>query len=198
METVDFDRIRKLPPERKIKVLRELQEKLADFIKERSEEIAKSQQEIKDAQDFLKEAEEELRVLEEMQERAPGIKKVDVEKLFKPAKKKGRGLESIAEEDAPKAPPTAAEHDAYISRLAQMPVSDIYERIRAIGNEIRTTGTISPYQQQRLEMFGEALQEKEEAIREGRYEPGRKAEALLTAAERAISYAKGERQYKTR
>jgi cell division septum initiation protein DivIVA len=188
MERIDFNRIKKMPPDRRIKALKEIQDELDSFIKEKSKEIDESQQEIRDAQDFLKEAQEELQVLEEMQAEAPKIKKIDVEKLFEPQKKKGeRELEDIAEEAPKTAPPS--DQEAYISRLAQQPISNIYERIRAIGDEIRTTGTISPYQQERLEMFGEAIREKEQAIRAGEYAPGKKAEHLLTAAEKAISYA---------
>ncbi len=190
MERIDFNRIRKLPPDRRIKALREVQEELDSFIKEKTKEIDESQQEIKDAQDFLKEAQEELQVLEEMQAEAPKIRKIDVEKLFEPTKKKGeKELEAIAEE-APRTP-MPSEQEAYISRLAQQPIANIYERIRAIGDEIRTTGTISPYQQERLEMFGEAIRAKEQAIKEGNYSPGKKAEHLLTAAEKAIMYATG-------
>jgi hypothetical protein len=189
MEKIDYRKIRKMAPDRRIKALREVQEELDTFIKEKSKEISESQQEIKDAQDFLKEAEEELQVLEEMQAEAPKIKKVDVEKLFEPAGKKERELEAIAEEAAPKAQPAGLEQQEYISRLAQQPVSSIYERINRIREEIRTTGLISNYQQEKLEQFREALEEKEEAVREGEYAPGKKAEHLMSAAEKAIDYA---------
>jgi hypothetical protein len=195
MENIDFDKIRKMAPDRKIKALRELQEKLADFIKEREKEISTSNEEIKDAQDFLKEAEEELQVLEEMQAEAPKIKKVNVEELFKPEKKQEKQLEAIAEE-APKPAFNPSEQEAYISRLAQQPVSTLYERINQIRSEIKTTGLMSNYQQDRLEQFGEALREKEEAIRAGEYEPGKRAEHLLTAAERAIAYTTGNKFYR--
>ncbi len=188
MENIDFDKIRKMPPDRRIKLLKELQEKLDDFIKEKSKEISKSQNEIKDAQDFLKDAEEELQVLEEMQAEAPKIKKVDVEELFKPTKKKEEALENIAERDAPKPAFTQSEQEAYINKLAQQPVSTLYERINQIRSEITTTGLMSNYQQERLEQFREALTEKEEAVRAGEYAPGKKEEHLMSAAEKAVAY----------
>lgn len=115
-----------------------------------------------------------------------------MEKLFEPQKKKGgKELEDIAEE-APKTAAAASEQEAYITMLAHQPIANIYERIRAIGDEIRTTGTISPYQQEKLDQFYEALKEKEQAIKAGEYVPGKKAEHLLTAAERAIMYARGQ------
>ncbi len=191
MDKIDFDKLRKLPPDRKIKALREIQEELTKVITERNKEIEESQQEIKDAQDFLNEAEEELRVLEEMEETAPKIKKVDVEKLFGREEKKlgkERELEDIADE-APRVAPQ--EERAYVNFLAQQPVSNIYERVNRIREEIKTTGVMSAYQQEKLDQFREALHEKEDAIREGEYSPGHKAESLLTAAEKAIRYISG-------
>jgi DNA repair exonuclease SbcCD ATPase subunit len=198
MEKIDFDKLRKMPPEQKVKALKELQEKLGDLIRERSKEIANSEQEIKDAQDFLKEAEDELRVLEQMEDQAPGIKQVNVEKLFEsekqqreqPTKPQGRELEDIAGEARTTAP-SSVDDRAYINTLSRQPVANIYERITQIRDDIRTTGVISSYQQEKLEQFREALHEKEEAAREGAYKPGRKNAALMTAAERAIDYVSG-------
>lgn len=199
MEKIDFDKLRKMPPERRVTALKELQEKLNELIKERSKEIADSEREIKDAQDFLKDAEEELRVLEEMEAEAPGIKKVDVEKLFErdgggaeraePMRPRGQALEAIAGE-APRGAP-AQDDRAYVDFLAHQPVTNIYERINRIRDDIKTTGIISMYQQEKLEQFREALHEKEDAIRDGEYAAGRKAEALLTAAEKAVMYTSG-------
>ncbi len=197
MDKIDFDRIRAMPPERKIKALREVQEKLTQLIKERSKEIEDSQREIKDAQDFLKEAEDELRVLEEMEEQAPKIKKVDVEQLFE-REKAPEQLEAIAAQ-APRTP-SPQEEQAYINFLARQPVTSIYERINQIRDQINTTGVISAYQQEKLGQFREALHEKEEAIREGEYAVGKKSAILLTAAEKAIQYATEKRNpfYHTR
>jgi len=192
MERIDFDKLRKMPPERRVKALRELQEKLNELIKERSKEIQESEQEIKDAQDFLRDAEEELRVLEEMEATAPRVKAVDVEKLFEreekptePSRPRGRELESIAAE-APRAP-SAEDQRAYVGFLARQPVTNIYERINRIREDIKTTGVISTYQQEKLDQFRDALHEKEES-------GYRKNEALMTAAERAIEYTLGHKQ----
>jgi predicted ATPase len=196
MEQIDFDKLRKMPPDRRAKALEELQDKLTKLIAERSKEIIDTQQEIKDAQDFLKEAQDELRVLEEMQEQAPGIKKVDVEKLFEreekrtePMRPRGRELEAIAA-DAPRQF-SPQEQQAYISNLARQPVTNIYERVNQIRQDISETGVITAYQQNRLNLFGAALHEKEEAIRAGEYAAGKKAANLLTAAEKAVAYASG-------
>ncbi len=193
MNKVTFEKLRTMPPERKIKALRELQEKLTVLIKERSKEIDESQQEIKDAQDFLKEAEEELRVLEEMEEQAPQLARVDVEKLFARGKEpdQEKQLETIAAE-APRGAPNAQDEREYVNFLARQPIANIYERINKIREDIKTTGVISSYQQEKLEQFRDALHEKEEAIREGDYAAGRKAESLLTAAEKAIMYTSGD------
>jgi predicted nuclease with TOPRIM domain len=191
---IDFDKLRKMPPDRKLKALKEVQEKLNELIRERAKEISKSEQEIKDAQDFLKEAEDELRVLEEMEGQAPGIRKVDVEKLFERNEKpvaapKGRELDDIAAE-APRAPP-GQDAQAYISNLARQPITSIYERINTIREDIQNTGILTAYQQEKLGQFRDALHEKEEAIRRGEYAAGKKSAHLLTAAERAVMYASG-------
>jgi predicted nuclease with TOPRIM domain len=203
MDKIDFDKLRKMPPERRVKALRELQEKLSELIKERSKEIDESKQEVTDAQEFLKEAEEELAVLEEMEAQAPGIKQVKVEELFEREKEKPeeKRLESIAEE-APRQEPSVEDQRAYINTLSRQPITSLYDRINQIRDDIRTTGVISAYQQEKLGQFREAIHEKEEAIRAGEYAAGRKAEHLLTAAERAIMYAAGPQHgntfYRTR
>jgi hypothetical protein len=202
MEKFDFDALRKMPPDRRVKALKELQEKLSEFIRQRSQEIEDSQREIKDAQDFLAEAEEELSVLEEMQSNAPGLKQVKVEELFERGEKKearaperGRALENIADE-APRQAPSAEDQRAYVNFLSRQPLSNIYERINQIRDDIRHTGTVSMYQQEKLGQFREALHEKEEAIRAGEYAAGKKTEAMLTAAEKAVMYVSGEHRDK--
>lgn len=200
MDTIDFDKIRAMPPDRKVKALQELQGKLGEFIRERAKEIDQSQREIKDAQDFLKEAEDELRVLEEMQEQAPGIKKVDVEKLFEQEKKsagkpgKSGDLEAIADTAPRTNAPSAVDNRAYVSTLARQPITTLYERINTLRDDIRNTGVITTYQQEKLEQFREALHEKEDAIKAGEYAAGRKAEHMLSAAEKAVMYASGNKQ----
>ncbi|MBI4141561.1 hypothetical protein HY484_01395, partial [Candidatus Woesearchaeota archaeon] len=53
MAQIDFEQIKKLPPDQRIKVLNQLQDQINKLIKER-------QQEIQEAQQLLKRAEEEL------------------------------------------------------------------------------------------------------------------------------------------
>ncbi len=194
MEKIDFAKLRKMPPERRVAALREVHEELTKLIKERSKEIEERNQEINDAQEFLKEAEDELRVLEEMQSTAPELKRVDVEKLFEreetrttPARPRERELESIAEE-APRKP-SAQEQQVYVNFLAHQPVTGLYDRINQIREDITTTGVISMYQQDKLNQFREALHQKEEDVKTGAYEPGRNAERLISAAEDSIQYA---------
>ena len=207
MEKLDFDKIRKMPPERRVKALKELHEELNELIKERSKEIAESEEEIKDAQEFLKEAEEELRVLEEMQATAPEIKGVQIEKLFEREEPRtaARGpreqaLESIAEEAPRQLSPD--EQRAYVTSLSRQSIANIYERVNQIREDIKTTGILSFYQQERLDQFREALHQKEEAIKEGTYATGWRKMSEITAAEKAITYVSGQQQdkdfYRTR
>jgi len=209
MDKIDFEKLRKMPPERKIKALKELQEKLNSLIKERSKEISDSEQEVKGAQEFLKEAEEELRVLEEMQEQAPELKGVQVEKLFErtesrtePTRPRDRELEDIAGEAKRPAPGPEEVRD-YINQGARKPMGELRERVYNVLDDIKNTGIITAYQQDKLEQFREMIHEKGNAYKEGEYNPQSKGFATeMTGTERAIEYAIGHKHesqfYKTR
>jgi hypothetical protein len=199
MERIDFGAIKKMPPERRVKALEELQEKLNELISERTKEISDSQEEIKEAQEFLKEAEEELAVLEEMEEQAPKMRKVDVQKLFgreeTPQELPGQRLEAIAS-NAPRQF-TEQQREEYVRQGARMPAGQIRERVYEIMDNVRQTGIITPYQQERLEQFREMLTEKRDAMEEGAYRPDKKSQLELTAAEQTIAYVTGKQHAKT-
>ena len=196
MKKVDFKKLQKLSPDQRVKALREIQEELTKVIKDRSEEVSDSKDEIKDAQEFLKEAEDEMRIIEEMEIKAPKPKPVDVEKLFEREDKRTsargpreRDIGEIAA-DAPKQP-TQQEQQAYVQHLAQQEsISNIYDRINAIRDDVGNRGVINSYQQDRLNQFDEALHRKEHYMREGSYKPGEDAEQLLTNAEKALRQTK--------
>jgi hypothetical protein len=191
MEKVDFAAIKKLAPDRRIKALKELQEKLNELIKERTKEVEDSKKEIEEAREFLDEAEEELAVLEQMKAQAPAIRKIEVEKLFERKKPEEReeGLETITA--AAQRQFTEQERETYIRQGARMPATQIRERVYEISDAIRETGVMTSYQQERLEQFNEMLRLK----RESEYKPGQKSELEMTAAERTIEYLTGKRQY---
>ena len=191
MKKVDFKKIKKLSPEQRVKALREIQEELTKVIKDKSEEVADSKDEIQDAQEFLKEAEDEMRIIEEMEIKAPQAKPVDIEKLFEREDKRtsarGPREKDIGEIAAESPRQTPQEQQAYIQHLARREsLPHIYDSINEINGEVRRTGVITSYQQNRLDQFDEALHRKGHYMREKTYQPGEEAEHMLTNAEKAI------------
>ena len=169
MADIDFEQIKKLPPDQRIKVLNQLQEQIQKLIKER-------QQEIEDAQSLLKRAEEELRVIQEIE--TPKPKQIHVEELF--GRDEGEEtLEKIARRDIPQ-PNELAE------RLEQKPISEIYQRLNEITGEIRDSGVITQYQENWLKAANYVAQDREQAIKEHKYNATDKAEHQLSAAEKII------------
>lgn len=195
MDKIDFKQIKKLPPEEKIKVLRQIEAVLNKLIAERkkeieakkkeieesNEEISDKDKEIKEAEEMLTEAQNEFRVLEEIQK--PELKKVEIEKLFRPKEEKEEGLEGIAAK-APVA--EIAERQARIEELSKKPIEELYQTVVGMRKEIEKTGVETLYQQEKSEEISEALYEKRKAIESREYNPTAKAKHLMTAAEQMM------------
>jgi hypothetical protein len=177
MKKIDFAKIKQLPPEEKIKVLRRIEGELHKLISERRKEISEKNNEIESAEELLREAEGESRVLEEI--KIPEIKKVEIDKLFIP---KEEGLEGIAA-----TAPTEAEKLAQIEELSKAPMQELYNAVVGIKNEVDKTGIETLYQQEKLEQFSGALYEKRKAIENKQYNPTQKAKHLMTAAEQMMA-----------
>ena len=120
MDKIDFRQIKKLPPEEKIKVLKRIEDELNKLIETRRKETEENNKEIAEAEELLKEAKNEFRVLEEIQ--LPELKKVEIEKLFRPKEEKDEGLEGIAAK-APIA--ELAERQARIDELSRKPMEEL-------------------------------------------------------------------------
>jgi hypothetical protein len=181
MVKVDFSKLKKLPPEMRIKALQRLEEELTKLIKTR-------QQEIEEAEALLSDAKHELQVIEEIEK--PKAREVKVEKLFEreeaePVEKRAE-LERLAEE-APGAPPP--EQVDYARFLAQeQSVDQIHHRLYEIRQEQTQTGVEKWYQRNFVNAAAQALELKKE---HGDYVSGSKKEATLTAAERLVQYLRG-------
>lgn len=195
MDKIDFRQIKKLPPEEKIKVLRQIEDVLKKLITERkkeieakrkeieesNEEISDKDNEIKEAEEMLAEAQNEFRVLEEI--RTPELKKVEIEKLFRPKEEKDgkeEGLEGIAAK-APVA--ELAERQARIDELSRKPMEELYNAVIGMRKEVEKTGVETLYHQEKTEEISEALYEKRKAIENREYNPTAKAKHMMTAAE---------------
>lgn len=188
MDKIDFRQIKKLPPEEKIKVLKRIEDELKKLIATRRKETAANNKEIAEAEELLAEAQNEFRVLEEIQ--TPELKKVEIEKLFRPKEEKegktGRetgedeGLEGIAA-TAPIA--EIAERQARIDELSRKPMEELYNAVIGMRKEIEKTGVETLYHQEKTEEISEALYEKRKAIENKEYNPSAKARHMMTAAE---------------
>ncbi|MBW3005081.1 hypothetical protein KY310_04585 [Candidatus Woesearchaeota archaeon] len=181
MTSMDFSKLKKLPPEMRIKALQKLEEELNKLIKAR-------QQEIEEAEALLSEAKHELQVIEEIE--TPKVREVQVEKLFErkteaPAEKRAE-LERIAQE-APRGMPQ--EQESYAAFMAkEMSADQIQHRLYEIRQDQTKTGVEKWYQHNFVNAAERAIELKKE---HGDYVSGSKREATLTAAERLVQYLKG-------
>lgn len=172
MATIDFEQIKKLPPDQRVKVLQELENQIQKLISERKKEI-------EEAQSLLSRAKDELRLIEEIE--APVQKNISVEELFGKESKneKKDGLENIA---------TSAIPDPQVIRenFVQRPIADIYKRVNDITKDIRESGVITQYQENFLRAANYEVQDREKAIENHQYRASEKAEHMLSAAEKII------------
>jgi len=178
MDKIDFRQIKKLPPEEKIKVLKRIEDELNKLIETRRKETEENNKEIAEAEELLKEAKNEFRVLEEIQ--LPELKKVEIEKLFRPKEEKDEGLEGIAAK-APIA--ELAERQARIDELSRKPMEELYNAVIGMRKDIEKTGVETLYHQEKTEEISEAIYEKRKAMENKEYNPTAKARHMMTAAE---------------
>ncbi|MBW3001819.1 hypothetical protein KY338_01495 [Candidatus Woesearchaeota archaeon] len=180
MAQVDFSKLKKLPPEMRIKALQKLEQEINKLITVR-------QKEIEEAKALLAQAKHEQELIEEIE--TPKVKEVEVQKLFErkeaPSIEKKAELERLAEE-APGAPPS--EQADYARFMAQeMSVDQIHHKLYEIRSEQSETGVEKWYQRNFVDAAAQALELKKE---HGNYVSGSKKEATLTAAERLVNYLK--------
>src|SRR3989344_1380890 len=170
MPLFDLDKIKKLPPDRRIKALEELKEEI--------------QKQIEDAQFLLEEAEDELKVLLEIE--TPKAKKVVIEDLFtRDEKEKTEELERIAREEAPlRARPT--EELAYINSLRQKPVDDLYNKVMDVYKQISHTGIETLEQRRTIESVKEAIYLKEKDMQDRKYNATETVKERMGAIEKVL------------
>ncbi len=173
--------LKKLSPKERLEKLKELQKK--------------DKEEIEKAQKLLQETEEEIGRQRELEKiPIPQLTSVDIGALFSPeekelfkAKRFTTGTEkeekpvetkSIEEKTeleriAAEAPILKQEEEAaqsqYLDQLSQKPVEDIYNKVKNIYQEVKSTGEITPDQMNELNNIGYANRRKLEDIEAGKY-----------------------------
>ena len=175
MANIDFEQIKRLPPDQRVKVLQELQAQIEKLINDRKNEIEQ-------AQELLARAKEELSVLEEIE--TPKQKQVNVEELFETGSKEKSneksGLEHIARKEIIPAP------DVLKAQFEQKPIADIYQRMNEITADIRNTGIVTHYQENWMRAAQYEMQDREKAIERNQNHPTEKSQHMLSAAEKII------------
>ena len=187
MALLDFNKIKKLPPEKRVDALKDLREELNKLIEERKKEI-------EEAAELLRESEEELQVLLNVQ--TPKTKSMSVEEMWggeNKEVKKAKELEDITREADDKRN-KEFDKDEYINSLKQKPIDDIYDRVKSLYSDIKDTGVITAEQQDRLNTIRTALYEKEKDIASGQYDADRDSRRDLNKLEKGIAGILGASQ----
>ena len=180
MANVDFSKLKKLPPELRIKAIHKLEKELNKLIQTR-------QKEIEEAESLLADAKHELQVIEDIE--TPKVKEVEVQKLFarkeEPIAKQAE-LEKIAETAPSAVPSEQADYAQFMAK--DMSVDQIQHKLYDIRTEQSKTGVETWYQRNFVGAAEQAIELKKE---HGDYVSGSKREATLTASERLVKYLKG-------
>ncbi len=186
MNKIDKEKLRKLPPDERAKLLKEIKEK----IKKAQEEEA---QDLEEAETLLEEAVADQRVWEEEKAQRHKAREQKTRDFFKPKEE----LEDIAKKEAPQKPDddgpgffSPQQIDQYAQPLAHQPIGDLYNKVKEIQQEIKETGVQTVYQQNMLDTIGRALYMKEDATERGEYTPGNKQRELMTMSEQIVKYNK--------
>lgn len=182
------DEIKKLPPEERIKKLKELEEKRKKEIEEAHQIIRQSEDEIKERRKWAEKvpipqvASEDFKSLsaeeKEIVRTHRGIKDKDrkgfeeeVEESARKRKKESE-LEEITREQARQQPANEREallQSQYLTQLSQQPARDIYQEMMQISQRVEDKGYISREEERRIEYLNTAMEKKMEDIESGRY-----------------------------
>lgn len=176
--------IKKLPPEERIKKLKELEEKRKKEIEEAHKIIRESENELKERRKWAEKvpipqvASEDFKSLsaeeKEIVRIHRGIKEKDekgfekeIEETAKKRKKESE-LEEMAREQAGKVPEELLQSQ-YLAQLSQQPARDLYQEIMRISERVEDKGYISREEKRRIEYLNTAMEKKMEDIESGRY-----------------------------
>jgi len=176
MANIDFESIKKLPPEKRKKALKEVHEMLEKEIKKVKEQVFETER-------LLGIAETEESILEEIE--VPKARKIEIKDLFK---------REDAEDLEKRIRALPKEERKNVERLAREPIEDVYARIKTFTAEAthyeRAREKTAVYQsekeemEKRREIYELALLEKRRAEERGEYTLDKKKEHLMTAAEK--------------
>ncbi len=179
------DDLKKLPPEERIKKLKELEAQRRKEIEDAQKEIRESEKELTEKQkvkdkipipqvaklDLRDATQEEKEILRTHR----GLKKEEpeeVEEKIDRAEKKGNkdkvlDLEFIARERV-ELPPQLMQSE-YTLKLSQRPIRDLYAEMTQISKEVEDKGYVNAEEQRRVQYLSSAVERKLDDIETGKY-----------------------------
>jgi len=175
----DIEELRKLSPETRIKRLNELEKireekrKLESLESERL--IQQSVAEIK-AEEILKEEIEEEEILQRR------LSKQNKEEEGNLEEKIQKERQSILDEEL-------NNHKQYQMDLSMEPMTDLYDRLRDIRQDVVSTGEMNNEQERQLRDLSYAMQHKSDAIDHGDYKTSsEQIEDIMSASKSILNY----------
>jgi len=186
-----FEDILRLPPELRVKVLRQLEEHLRKLINRHANATTIDERDIQDAQELLERTIQELRVLEEQEALAQST----------PAKKK-------EETPAPRRAETTPRRDDRIKNLedelkdvqlntqqelaatvqAQKPLAEAYNQLKSIYENASNVKEMSDYQRNKFYETVGAIEHRIEDANKGLNPLSEREKMMLSTAEKMIKY----------
>ena len=167
------DELKDLPPEERIKKLKELEKKKKKEIAEAQKLLQDSQKEISDREDWQRKvpipqvASEEAITLSAAEKEVlithKDIKEKKVKKEKQTAKKEELSLEDTVFMEKAELPPELLASD-YAAKLSQEPMQNLYQEMSSIYKSAEEQGYMSPEQQRKADYISAATEKKLEDI----------------------------------
>ncbi|MCK5107984.1 MAG: hypothetical protein KAQ83_04620 [Nanoarchaeota archaeon] len=171
----DMDELRKLSPETRIERLKVLEEKRKKELLETEKLIQQSVAEIKAEETLKEEIEEEEKTQRE---------------LLKLDQEEGASLEeTVQNEKQLILDEELGNHKQYQMKLSMEPITDLYDKLRGVYQDVVSTGEMNEQQEKQLMDLNYAMQHKSEAIDHGEYKTaGDKIEDIMSASKSILNY----------
>lgn len=177
------ENLENLPPEERIKKLKELEKKRKQEIEEAKKKIKESESELtardewirkvpipqisqEDLAGLSKEGKEILAVHKGVKEKKEVEDTVE-EKVIEKTKDNFADLEALARENLNISPEFM--QSAYTQHLSQQPMNDIYHEIKDIHKTVEEKGYISKEEERKVEYLASAVEKKVEDAESGKY-----------------------------
>lgn len=181
---VRFEDILRLPPDIRVRVLKQLEEHLRKLISRHEKAIDVDKREIDEAEELLRRAQQELRVLEEVQ--TPEPKKAKTEEILR----HDQQLKSLEEQltDVKLSP----KQELAATVQAQKPTEEAYRTLKDIYAATPSVEKMNDYQRNKFYEAVGTLQHRLQDAVEGNKPLTEAERAMLGGAQKIIAYERGE------